>query len=114
MRDNEKAKIAFEKASKGQEMITSYPIFLLIIQLFIELNFLLTGQKGYCTLDNLSPWDAAKHMESAAALAKELGHWHEVSDHYRRASELYNECGRSQPASDALGKGARYLDFLPR
>lgn len=57
-----------------------------------------------------SPWDAAKHMESAAALAKELGSWTEVSDLYRRASELYNECGRSQPASDALAKGARILE----
>jgi len=79
LRDNEKAKTAFEKASKGQEMIES-------------------------------PWDAAKHMESAAALAKELGRWNEVSDHYRRAAELYNECGRSQPASDALAKGARALE----
>ncbi|KAJ6423168.1 GAMMA-SOLUBLE NSF ATTACHMENT PROTEIN [Salix koriyanagi] len=46
---NEKAKEAFEKASKGQEMLSS-------------------------------PWDAAKHMESAAALAKELGYWNEVTD----------------------------------
>lgn len=46
-------------------------------------------------------------MESAAALAKELRNWNEVADLYRRASELYIECGRSQPASDALGKGAR-------
>lgn len=52
-------------------------------------------------------------MESAAALAKELGSWTEVSDLYRRASELYNECGRSQPASDALAKGARCVDDLP-
>ncbi|CAL9068910.1 gamma-soluble NSF attachment protein [Musa acuminata AAA Group] len=82
-KDNEKAKEAFEKASKGQEMISS-------------------------------PWDAAKHMESAAALAKELGHWNEVSDFYRRASELYRECGRSQPASDALAKGASALeDVVP-
>lgn len=78
-KDNEKAKIAFEKASKGQEMLSS-------------------------------PWDAAKHMESAAVLAKELGRWNEVSDHYRRASELYIECGRSQPASDALAKCARILE----
>ncbi|KAK9267187.1 hypothetical protein L1049_009607 [Liquidambar formosana] len=75
----EKAKVALEKASKGQEMLSS-------------------------------PWDAAKHMESAAALAKELGIWREVSDFYRRASELYTECGRSQPASDALAKGARALE----
>ncbi|XP_022035592.1 gamma-soluble NSF attachment protein [Helianthus annuus] len=76
---HEKAKVAFEKASKGQEMLAS-------------------------------PWDAAKHMESAAALAVELGIWSEVADFYRRASELYNECGRSQPASDALAKGARALE----
>lgn len=58
------------------------------------------------------PWDAAKHMESAGALAKDLNRWSEVSDHYRRASELYMECGRSQPASDALAKGARYVNFF--
>ncbi|KAK1308393.1 Gamma-soluble NSF attachment protein [Acorus calamus] len=82
-KDYEKAKEAFEKASKGQEMISS-------------------------------PWDAAKHMESAATLAKELGHWNEVSDDYRKASELYIECGRSQPAADALAKGAAALeDALP-
>lgn len=75
----EKAKEAFEKASKGQEMLSS-------------------------------PWDAAKHMESAASLAKELRNWSEVADFYRRASELYIECGRSQPASDALTKGARVLE----
>lgn len=75
----EQAKIAFEKASQGQEMLSS-------------------------------PWDAAKHMESAAALAKELRNWREVADFYRKASELYNECGRSQPASDALAKAARALE----
>ncbi|XP_021823682.1 gamma-soluble NSF attachment protein [Prunus avium] len=78
-KDYEKAKEALEKASKGQELISS-------------------------------PWDAAKHMESAAALAKELGKWNEVADFYRRASELYVVCGRSQPASDALAKGARALE----
>lgn len=75
----EQSKIAFEKASQGQEMLSS-------------------------------PWDAAKHMESAAALAKELRNWREVADFYRKASELYNECGRSQPASDALAKAARALE----
>ncbi|KAF3945621.1 hypothetical protein CMV_028022, partial [Castanea mollissima] len=75
-KNHEKAKIAFEKASKGQEMLSS-------------------------------PWDAAKHMESAAALAKEVGNWTEVADFYKRASELYIVCGRPQPASDALAKGAR-------
>ncbi|KAG6392133.1 hypothetical protein SASPL_146343 [Salvia splendens] len=61
-----------------------------------------------------SPWDAAKHMETAGALAKDVGNWNEVSDFYRRASELYMECGRAQPASDALAKGARALeDAMP-
>ncbi|MED6179390.1 hypothetical protein PIB30_000503 [Stylosanthes scabra] len=78
-KDYENAKTAYEKASKGQEMLSS-------------------------------PWDAAKHMESAAALAKELRNWREVADFYRRASELYIECGRPQPASDALAKGARALE----
>jgi tetratricopeptide (TPR) repeat protein len=75
----EKAKEAFEKASKGQEMLSS-------------------------------PWDAAKDMESAASLAKDLKNWNEVTDLYRRASELYIECGRPQPASDALAKGARAVE----
>lgn len=75
----EKAKLAFEKASKGQEMLSS-------------------------------PWDAAKHMESAVASAKELGSWKEVAEFSRSASDLYNECGRAQPASDALAKGARILE----
>ncbi|KAH9604964.1 hypothetical protein KSS87_001781 [Heliosperma pusillum] len=79
----EKAKIAFEKASKGQEMQSS-------------------------------PWDAAKHMESAATMAKEQGLWTEVSEFYKSASHYYIECGRSQPASDALAKGARALaESLP-
>uniref|UniRef100_A0A2N9HW23 Gamma-soluble NSF attachment protein n=1 Tax=Fagus sylvatica TaxID=28930 RepID=A0A2N9HW23_FAGSY len=54
-----------------------------------------------------SPWDAAKHMESAAALAKELSNWTEVADFYRKACELYIVCGRTQLASDALAKAAR-------
>ncbi|XXG74629.1 hypothetical protein AAC387_Pa07g3302 [Persea americana] len=87
-KDNAKAKEAFEKASKGQEILSSYPF---VLKLKI-------------------PWDAAKHMESAAALAKELGNWSEVADLYRKASELYIECGRSQPASDALAKGANALE----
>ncbi|KAK7359065.1 hypothetical protein VNO77_01011 [Canavalia gladiata] len=79
----EKAKTAYEKASKGHEMQSS-------------------------------PWDAAKHMESAAAMSKELSNWREVCDLYRSASELYIGCGRSRPATDALAKGARALeDSMP-
>lgn len=82
-KDYERAKSAYEKASQGQEMLSS-------------------------------PWEAAKNIESAAAMSKELRNWKEVGDLYRRASELYIECGRSQPASDALANGARALeDSLP-
>ncbi|MED6119321.1 hypothetical protein PIB30_010833 [Stylosanthes scabra] len=53
-------------------------------------------------------------MESAANMAKELRNWREVVIFYRRASELYIQCGRPQPASDALSKGARALeDAMP-
>lgn len=50
-------------------------------------------------------------MESAAGLAKELRNWTEVADFYRKASDLYMECSRPQPASDALAKAARYVCF---
>ncbi|PPD66243.1 hypothetical protein GOBAR_DD36879 [Gossypium barbadense] len=45
--------------------------------------------------NKISPWDAAKSMESAAAIAK-------------KASELYMQCDRPQYASDSLAKAARY------
>jgi tetratricopeptide (TPR) repeat protein len=57
-----------------------------------------------------SPWQAAKHLESAGALAKELENWNEVVDFYKRACELYTECGKPQPASDALAREARALE----
>lgn len=72
------------------------------------IRFILLNCHYLFVLDKLTrPWDAAKHMESAAALAKELSNWKEVADFYQKASELYLECGRPQPASDALAKGAR-------
>ncbi|MBA0695141.1 hypothetical protein Goari_005373, partial [Gossypium aridum] len=109
-KDYEKAKLAFEKASKGQEMLASDGI--------IEGSCTKNRREIYlrcCILYKLiSPWDAAKHMESAAALAKELRNWTEVIDFYRRASELYMQCDRPQPASDSLAKAARALeDALP-
>ncbi|RYR09212.1 hypothetical protein Ahy_B05g077354 isoform C [Arachis hypogaea] len=75
-KDYERSKAAYEKASKGQEMLAS-------------------------------PWDAAKHMESAANMAKELRNWREVVSFSRKGVGI---CGRPQPASDALAKGARALE----
>ena len=48
-------------------------------------------------------------MESVGALAKELGCIDEAVVSYRRASELFLQCGKAQPSADALGRGARYL-----
>mgnify|MGYP007117631480 FL=1 len=53
------------------------------------------------------PWQAAKNLEAAGALAKDLSRFEEVLDLYKRASELYIECGMPQPSADALAKGAR-------
>ncbi|CAM6090974.1 unnamed protein product [Calypogeia fissa] len=57
-----------------------------------------------------SQWTAAKHLEIAGQLAKELEDWAEVKDLYKRASELYMYCGKPQPAADALVKGARAIE----
>ncbi|KAH7424752.1 hypothetical protein KP509_11G022300 [Ceratopteris richardii] len=57
-----------------------------------------------------SPWQAAKDLEAAGAIAKELGKFDEVLELYKRASDLYNECGMPQPSADALAKGARALE----
>jgi hypothetical protein len=61
-----------------------------------------------CDYDaSFSPWMAAKHMEAAGVLAKELSCWNEVVDFFKQASALYVECGKVQPGADALIRGAR-------
>lgn len=47
-------------------------------------------------------------MESAGALAKETGFVDQAIEFYRRASELFLQCGKVQPSGDALVRGARY------
>ncbi|CAK9222267.1 unnamed protein product [Sphagnum troendelagicum] len=59
-----------------------------------------------------SPWMAAKHMEAAGVLAKELSCWNEVVDFFKQASALYVECGKVQPGADALIRGARAVQEL--
>ncbi len=59
---------------------------------------------------HLRPWSAGKHLESAGGLARELGNFDEVIDLYKRASELYVQCGKVQPAADALARGARFMN----
>eukprot|EP00250_Pteridium_aquilinum_P035350 c9204_g1_i1 orf=229-1125(+) len=57
-----------------------------------------------------SPWQAAKNLEAAGGIAKDLGKFDEVLDLYKRASNLFGECGMPQPSADALAKGARALE----
>jgi hypothetical protein len=66
-----------------------------------------------CDYDaSFSPWMAAKHMEAAGVLAKELSCWNEVVDFFKQASALYIECGKVQPGADALIRGARCVTFV--
>eukprot|EP00897_Mesotaenium_endlicherianum_P001016 jgi/Mesen1/10915/ME000095S10253 len=55
-------------------------------------------------------WQAAKHMETAGSLSHELKQWRQVADFYRRASTLYLENNRLQPAAEALARGAKLLE----
>lgn len=55
-------------------------------------------------------WQAAKHLESAAAAAKDLRRWSEVAAYERRAAELLVGCGRPQAAAEVLARGAKILE----
>lgn len=57
-----------------------------------------------------SGWHAAKNMEKAGEIAKEMGIWDDVEECYSRAAEYYNGEGRHTAAADALAKGARALE----
>ncbi|KAK1430301.1 hypothetical protein QVD17_12944 [Tagetes erecta] len=73
---HEKAKIAFEKASKGQEMLSSYPF---------KTNCAFLLENHWC----LQLFGLNKKSNHGMLLSI----WSEVADFYRRAAELYNECG---------------------
>eukprot|EP00899_Mesostigma_viride_P004870 jgi/Mesvir1/14384/Mv09781-RA.1 len=57
-----------------------------------------------------SPWDAAKHMESAGAAAAEQGVWHEVVELYSRAAELFVEALRPERAAETYFKAGKVLE----
>lgn len=57
-----------------------------------------------------SGWHAAKALEKAGEVAKELGLWDDVEAHYTRAAELFAEEGRPQAAAEAAARGARALE----
>lgn len=57
-----------------------------------------------------SGWHAAKDMEKAGEIAKEMGRLDDVEACYSRAAEYYAEEGRQVAAAEAAGRGARALE----
>lgn len=57
-----------------------------------------------------SPWHAAKNLEKAGEMAKELRDWSGVQDCYNRAADFYCEEGRQSNAAEALARGALLLE----
>mmetsp|Transcript_20692 Transcript_20692/g.39324 ORF Transcript_20692/g.39324 Transcript_20692/m.39324 type:complete len:320 (+) Transcript_20692:17-976(+) len=58
-----------------------------------------------------SPWHAAKHLETAALVAKEMkGGAVEIEMFFKRACALYMEAGRSQTGADALCRAGKALE----
>lgn len=57
-----------------------------------------------------SGWHAAKMLEKAGEVARDMGIWDEVQAHYTRAAELYAEEGRPSAAAEAAARGARALE----
>mmetsp|Transcript_17378 Transcript_17378/g.29773 ORF Transcript_17378/g.29773 Transcript_17378/m.29773 type:complete len:336 (+) Transcript_17378:26-1033(+) len=58
----------------------------------------------------LSPWHAAKHMESAAELCKQQKMWEKVAEYYKNAAEYYITAGKFTTGADCLMRGARSID----
>jgi hypothetical protein len=42
-----------------------------------------------------SQWHAAKHMETAGEICKQLQQWQQLGDFYQRAAQLYQDAGRA-------------------
>jgi hypothetical protein len=106
------AKTCYEKAAAGQESyppLSSRVCALCLFDIISSALLSVPPGKHLLNLVNCSrPWTAGKHMESAGALAKELGRIDETVVLYKRASELFLQCGKAQPSADVLGRGARY------
>jgi hypothetical protein len=52
-----------------------------------------------------STWHAAKHLESASQISRDLGEWGSVADFARQAAGYFAQAGR--PTAGARGRGGR-------
>lgn len=55
-------------------------------------------------------WHSAKHLELAAALARDLAKYKAVAQYSRQAALMYSEVGRLAAAAEALTKGGKYCE----
>ncbi|KIY98118.1 Gamma-soluble NSF attachment protein [Monoraphidium neglectum] len=57
-----------------------------------------------------STWHAAKHLESASQISRDLGEWGSVADFARQAAGYFAQAGRPTAGADALARGAKQLE----
>ena len=55
-------------------------------------------------------WHAAKHLESAAQISKDMEQWPATADFARRASQLYIDAGKLGTGAECMGRAARWLE----
>lgn len=57
-----------------------------------------------------STWHAAKHLESASQISRDLGDWKQVADFTRQAANSFAQAGRPTAGADTLARGAKQLE----
>lgn len=57
-----------------------------------------------------STWHAAKHLEVASQISKDLGDWPQVAEYARQAANAFAQSGRPTAGGDALARGAKQLE----
>ncbi|GBF87878.1 gamma-soluble NSF attachment protein [Raphidocelis subcapitata] len=57
-----------------------------------------------------STWHAAKHLETASQISKDLGDWAQVAEFARQAASAFAQAGRPTAGADALSRGAKQLE----
>jgi hypothetical protein len=55
-------------------------------------------------------WHAAKHLESAAQICKELQRWPDTAEFGQRAAKLYVDAGKPGTGAECIGRCARWLE----
>jgi len=57
-----------------------------------------------------STWHAAKHLEAASQISRDLGEWPQVAEYARQAGGFFAQAGRPGAGADALARGAKQLE----